>query len=957
MTELKGIYKDDFKKVKKYIEKNAAKCSEREEALESLLGIYIDAQENDEGIFAIHRGSPEEYAKEICEGLPDKKQANKKWIFAAAAVAVVFGAVLIINPGKVPSEGKAEYKIEGEKVAYFYDGKLSLDVMFENTGNKPLYVSFDTEISYYTNSEWSVWFNNENYSGGAQLVAPGEKSNFFGKIDFSGRETGMAFEQKLFRIRREIFTDSELKESIGFAEWIFDIETYSGMVAYGSFGTKFAPDQIFMPDEVVFANEEQKNYCEELIENINYLELTRFYAESFPNDNKLTAEISRENAAKIIDWLKETELVTCEPKNPNTGGGYSFYIETLDENIAVHSNGGFFTISRAGDDVSYAFDAESCSDTFGKMWGIAEEIINGNGGNGYFEIESDRTGSINEHEGFSIYSEIKNIGEEPIYLSFEYELSSKVDGEWKVFSTPNTNPGSSQSISPGEIAKFCEDLSSAYFINKGLDYDNEFRIRREVFLDPELKNSIGYAECVFEMIIRGTSAELNPQPGSEEESGGVPVSLGEEYIIPYNAKTTVTLFNNTNKTYFVTGEEKALRSILSYTVIGFPSESKEFLGEPLSPVDTVEFAREDDGKKYTLYLYENGFVIDGSAVPDYEKGKTFIVKNENWGEFKNIIKREYEQNDGSPYYRPYWFGLINKKNVEHISVALNGENTMHYLQEEDCFERLIGILKSVNINPSSMKKSVGNKLKIPSGEYIYATVYFNTETYYEIAFTEDFVEMVSSDMNYGLSYEIIDDTYSDMKEFSSEDNQDANPATGKPVIYLYPEKETEVSVKLDFDGKLTYTYPAIGNGWKVLAKPDGTLTNLADGSTHYYLFWEGTARPKWTYEKGFVVKGSETEKFLRESLAKMGLTPREYNDFITYWVPKMQDNKYNLISFSGEEYSEIAKLTVEPKPDTVIRIHMMWKALDEPVDIEPQVLPTYRRKGFTLVEWGGTEIF
>ena len=89
----------------------------------------------------------------------------------------------------------------------------------------------------------------------------------------------------------------------------------------------------------------------------------------------------------------------------------------------------------------------------------------------------------------------------------------------------------------------------------------------------------------------------------------------------------------------------------------------------------------------------------------------------------------------------------------------------------------------------------------------------------------------------------------------------------------------------------------------------------------------------------------------------MGLTPREYNDFITYWVPKMQGNKYNLISFSGAEYYEIAKLTVDPKPDSVIRIHMMWKALDEPVEIEPQVLPTYERKGFTLVEWGGTELY
>jgi hypothetical protein len=232
---------------------------------------------------------------------------------------------------------------------------------------------------------------------------------------------------------------------------------------------------------------------------------------------------------------------------------------------------------------------------------------------------------------------------------------------------------------------------------------------------------------------------------------------------------------------------------------------------------------------------------------------------------------------------------------------------------------------------------------------------FNNGTVYNMVFTRTYLSMVSNDTSYGLKYYTETDGYDEFLDFA--EGGPANPMTGKPVIYLYPEKETEVSVNLDFDGKLTYTYPALHNGWRVLAKPDGTLINLADNSTHYYLFWEGTARPKWTYEKGFVVKGSETEKFLRENLAKMGLTPREYNDFITYWVPKMQENKYNLISFSGAEYSEIAKLTVNPKPDSVIRIHMMWKALDEPIEIEPQVLPTYERKGFTLVEWGGTELY
>ena len=61
--------------------------------------------------------------------------------------------------------------------------------------------------------------------------------------------------------------------------------------------------------------------------------------------------------------------------------------------------------------------------------------------------------------------------------------------------------------------------------------------------------------------------------------------------------------------------------------------------------------------------------------------------------------------------------------------------------------------------------------------------------------------------------------------------------TAKPVIYLYPEEETQVTVKLDYAGELTCTYPAYDDGWTVTAQPDGTLTDAA-GQTYSYLFWE-----------------------------------------------------------------------------------------------------------------------
>jgi len=109
---------------------------------------------------------------------------------------------------------------------------------------------------------------------------------------------------------------------------------------------------------------------------------------------------------------------------------------------------------------------------------------------------------------------------------------------------------------------------------------------------------------------------------------------------------------------------------------------------------------------------------------------------------------------------------------------------------------------------------------------------------------------------------------------------------------------------------------------------------------------------------GSIVKGSETVAFLEKALAELGLNRREANEFIIYWLPQLESNPYNFIHFSTAEYEDIAKLSITPQPQTVIRVMMVFESLEQRKTVTHQDLSKIgkSRKGFTVVEWGGKEV-
>ncbi|MBI2436611.1 MAG: hypothetical protein HYV41_02625 [Candidatus Magasanikbacteria bacterium] len=178
---------------------------------------------------------------------------------------------------------------------------------------------------------------------------------------------------------------------------------------------------------------------------------------------------------------------------------------------------------------------------------------------------------------------------------------------------------------------------------------------------------------------------------------------------------------------------------------------------------------------------------------------------------------------------------------------------------------------------------------------------------------------------------------------------------GKPVIYLYPEKTTDVRVQVAPNGGFTYTDPVYPHdGWFVRAQPNGQLYNYANKTNYTYLFWEGHADGFGFPNRGFVFAQDEVPTGMRSLLAKTGLVGQEIEDFMEFWQDKMMQKPYVFVTFASEQdFERSAPLKVTPKPNTTIRVFMKFDLLDAPISVEPLPIKTPKRKGFTVVEWGG----
>ncbi len=366
---------------------------------------------------------------------------------------------------------------------------------------------------------------------------------------------------------------------------------------------------------------------------------------------------------------------------------------------------------------------------------------------------------------------------------------------------------------------------------------------------------------------------------------------------------------------------------------------------------------------YSYQFYDKGVGVtaytgDGAGVTQY-----FSCDPTAIGSLTAQMQKFYDSQQKSAT----WLAIINPARVESLHVGRKGKEPGEPYGEAFPLTNwnsaaIIDLLRTLPVEGAAETNRLWTR---PDVEY---RLGFTNALTYRVQVQGNQLRVWASDMPQVLQFTVpqkeVDELLTETDNritYEKENIEKPNPETAKPVIYLYPEQETKVNVQLTFNGTLTSTYPTLPpEGWSVTAQPDGTLTD-EEGRSYRYLFWEGVADVDWKQDSGFLVKAEDAREFLEESLTQLGLNELEQNDFITYWLPKLEKNGESFVTFAAEQYTDNAVLTVTPQPDSVLRVQMLISKVDDSnraafQKLPEQELPRFEREGFVLVEWGGTDL-
>ena len=401
----------------------------------------------------------------------------------------------------------------------------------------------------------------------------------------------------------------------------------------------------------------------------------------------------------------------------------------------------------------------------------------------------------------------------------------------------------------------------------------------------------------------------------------------------------------------------------------YTDEFKKYL---ISSVESIDLNITGLNPPKTINYNDSFLKLDYFYYKSFETlSNPKLIKTTNDGDFyvvyslKKNIEEVYTQSfylkskDGSLFTYSPNYDFINDDRTVKLQWNENPFSTDQF--ESRLFFNGCGAIDGSDIIKND-SKLLENKVIVGSynGKNVYQIKDINSHI------VQNLYESYKSSHQYDTSYKLLNindfsniknhflyqDSFGDWVIFVNQ-SYTLQAECGKPVIYLYPTKETQVSVKVG--AKITKSEPEYPTtGWTVVAKPNGELSY--QNKIYPNLFWEGLGNglyPNYR-NRGIVVSQKDLISTVYKQLSQQGLNTQESADFMDFWQSKLPNTPYVRLTWLGTKDMDIlAPLTVDPRPDTKIRIFLEFEGLQNPVKLIPQQLSAPKREGFTLIEWGG----
>jgi hypothetical protein len=173
----------------------------------------------------------------------------------------------------------------------------------------------------------------------------------------------------------------------------------------------------------------------------------------------------------------------------------------------------------------------------------------------------------------------------------------------------------------------------------------------------------------------------------------------------------------------------------------------------------------------------------------------------------------------------------------------------------------------------------------------------------------------------------------------------------KPNIYLYPQTVTDLQVRIAFPygGKVLCSSPEYGDGWNITVAPSG----LIDGQ-YSFLFYESVQGDRCQYQRGWVIGREDLSGFFRENLEIAGFIDIEIYDFLSYWIPRLDEFPYYAIYPQyNADLARMNALQFSVQPDSILRLFYAIRGLETGNIVLPAPeIPAMEQTGFVVREWG-----